>query len=889
MTAQNYLGKSFGNLNTNYWWVGLNNPFSPSTWMWNEISQMHGTSDDISSSIKWLSSSRTESKKRSSKQVIQDMLNDSRTFYDECLTDNNYTSSSNKRKISQICALASMIKWQWEDDNAWDRQLWIQPDTDWSMYNSAKDIIEKYYETHDDDYTYEQFQKFVNSDEDPYDFGIRMWLLLSPEDQRKQYSMRELETILWKWNVPSFLSDIHRWGTDSVWSLSEFMGLLRNWELNADTSVWENEDSDEAPVVWAIENYAIRNFWKHIDELDEWELRRALKDLQDEESFEKFAPSWWKAVTKMAEWIWWWVLTTLFPIPAAVFWWVWSTGPWAELLWWINKYGFAPLWQIITYTNPLLWAFAYNLPTDDRVEWYEFLWQMSLAAKTRKNSSISEWGWWFSDAALWGIVPMDLIKKWRNNRKETALAERQTKLKQKESSTLKQLNEVSEKIINVDTIPENERITKALLQLDKESLKQVKEFEDLFKLEEERSKTIEWQQNALAETIDKTWWPEEDVWDVNLSSLDWKYIWEAEANTPIKDFINKMEIMTKDGTPTQKKAVNIIKQKYNDGNITPQDLFNFKRLLSRQFQLYTDWAEWKQLVVTKSDIETIRQWLNYLLRKELDWVPEFQELWISNILEYSDAMWSPVLDLRKNLIDLVNDVNQLKWQIPKGAWKAKVWENAWKITSVKWLVSVFLKRLSWEWKEMKNALDFQNNLRTHLKQFTKLMNQLPEDASKNIENALVEYVTRKWSWPKEVYGWKVEWEVIEPWFFDDYVDWENERYRNKYLEDYVQVVEPDAPWFNTLEWNPAYNWEPSPTIRVTPEWYAWRQWQIIESYRQMLKEAWFSEKQIEKAIETLEKNDYKLSSQKSLFEIDWMPDADTANEIIKNNKKNNKK
>ena len=107
----------------------------------------------------------------------------------------------------------------------------------------------------------------------------------------------------------------------------------------------------------------------------------------------------------------------------------------------------------------------------------------------------------------------DAYKEWKN-------AKNEYKLKQKETQNTKKLDEKAEKIVNTKTIPENKQTTAALRQLDPENLKKVKTYEDLFKLNEERSKTIESQENALTESIDKRRGPEEDVWDVELKSQD---------------------------------------------------------------------------------------------------------------------------------------------------------------------------------------------------------------------------------------------------------------------------------------------------------------------------------------------------------------------------------
>ena len=65
------------------------------------------------------------------------------------------------------------------------------------------------------------------------------------------------------------------------------------------------------------------------------------------------------------------------------------------------------------------------------------------------------------------------------------------------------MNRKSNRVVNSDTVAENTDISKALTKLDKNSLKKIKTYEELFNLNEKRVKKIENYQNTIAESIDK--------------------------------------------------------------------------------------------------------------------------------------------------------------------------------------------------------------------------------------------------------------------------------------------------------------------------------------------------------------------------------------------------
>jgi hypothetical protein len=69
--------------------------------------------------------------------------------------------------------------------------------------------------------------------------------------------------------------------------------------------------------------------------------------------------------------------------------------------------------------------------------------------------------------------------------------------------TRKELDLHSNKVINSDTISENKDVSRALAQLDQKSLKTVKTYEDLFKLNKKEVDNLLDMENTIAQTIEK--------------------------------------------------------------------------------------------------------------------------------------------------------------------------------------------------------------------------------------------------------------------------------------------------------------------------------------------------------------------------------------------------
>lgn len=815
-------------------------------------------------------------------------------MYNESMNaSSHWTSVECTRSIKQN-QMANGVRDFLSADPAYkDIDLYSSDISDWDIINAYKawypraESIMFDYVTNDEDTTCDPTETYKKL----------WWYMTEPEEQTESWIKSVLKT-LW--------TPVRKW-----WQ------ALRQWEYAMENMAYDVGKAAQTFWDWtwipifewrdlekekqnnkelnAIKEYALDKYTDFWLSLTDEELNQATRDLMwNQEELEDYQGSQnlVNSVVKLgANWLWafteiWW----FWWIPALINWLIawWANTPVAQdilTIWTVPFTEWANLIRLLFDTIPAEWSIVDRLwksLDDETQELVSYFWIWEVFAKVFTKRDPNTWEvnirqsvkdasnnlWRYLDDWLAWIKGQRWWPDWPNGWWWMIPLEWNTSLKDRttDPKTFTKMDEKSNKILNSKTISENRDITEALRHLERKSLKKVKKYEDLFKLNEEYVKDIENKENTLASVIDKNRWPEEDVWAWKDVSIDWKFKWDAEPNHPINEFITKMEIMMKDSSPEYRKAINAIRKKYEAWAITAQDILNFKRMLSRQFDLYRYWKEGKELLVSKQDIETIREWLNYLIRDQMDFVPEFNEMWVSNIFETLDKRWSPNLHMRWRLIDMVNELNKLKWQLPEDA---RIWEAGkmiWNITSLGWWFRKFADFLAWEKKPMSNATDFEKNLRGSIKKFANLMKEVPDEQKWQIESALVEYLTRKWEWPKEVYGGKVEWEVIDPSsFFDDFVDWEWEASRNSYLEDYVTVEVPDAPWYNTLWENPWVWTDLQVPIRVTPEWYAWRAWQIIESYKNTLKEEWFSEKQIQAVVDILEKNEFKIKQQPSLF------------------------
>ena len=231
--------------NQNFWWLLFNN--NKSNW-----------ANDTSSEAVWqrITNTRTAAQWRSKQQVLTDLLNSHQTMYTSALINRNNTASKQDMKDAQLDAFAALVKSRAIED--WD--------TDWDEYNTTADIVGHYIDLKNSPEVNKRLIEYANSQDDPYNFAMEMWVLLSPEDKRIREIQKGYEALFWttwpKWiaKTEDFLAN------KLVWGLSSWVDKIKKWDYN---ELSYTSDSDEAPIVWAMENYARNTFGQHVDQLDE--------------------------------------------------------------------------------------------------------------------------------------------------------------------------------------------------------------------------------------------------------------------------------------------------------------------------------------------------------------------------------------------------------------------------------------------------------------------------------------------------------------------------------------------------------------------------------------------------------------------------------------------
>ena len=160
--------------NQNFWWLLFNN--NKSNW-----------ANDTSSEAVWqrITNTRTAAQWRSKQQVLTDLLNSHQTMYTSALINRNNTASKQDMKDAQLDAFAALVKSRAIED--WD--------TDWDEYNTTADIVGHYIDLKNSPEVNKRLIEYANSQDDPYNFAMEMWVLLSPEDKRIREIQKGYEAV----------------------------------------------------------------------------------------------------------------------------------------------------------------------------------------------------------------------------------------------------------------------------------------------------------------------------------------------------------------------------------------------------------------------------------------------------------------------------------------------------------------------------------------------------------------------------------------------------------------------------------------------------------------------------------------------------------------------
>lgn len=872
-------------------------------------------------------------------------------LYDTQATADDKQLATDAGKAIRKSQLAFWIKSFYKDNYPNElNEAWINLDA-----MTIPEIIDWYTELNPN--SYDMLKNYVTTETDinnPLWIYYSLWFMPSQESTSITNNIKDTVNKMrsWDWSLGSardeeidnakeywknLMESELSWPTELYYWFRNFVNWVQ-W-------IWD----DDAEWFWAVQNYAHDMLWKDVSDLSTLELYSITEALKNPEVYADHKPTPAKAWIETLAW----TTDTMFTIAARPVKLLFSaldadpmTNPAMRLLWWTQEeFMWRGIWWILTF--PLTW-YINDLPEQDRKKFYAWLWSVLTLWFTAKSKN--SWTWtsdtfrefikeitpdalvnWFENKVLRPVSPLEWgwgIKNMKDNiikENDAAMVEWLKNSDYYNSLPPEKRAELdlhSNKVLTSDTIWENKDVSRALMQLDQKSLKTIKSYDDLFKLNKKEIDRLIDMENTIAGTIEKRFWPEEDIWEWDEVTVAWKYKWETEPNHPIKEFFDTMKLLLENESPNLRKALDWYEQKYLNWEIDSIDLLNFKRALSQSYMKYkysktsessNNVASWKK-PVWDSDIRRIYDWLNYLLRDSMEWPSEFRDVWLGNIMETLDQRLSPHLNLRTRLIVMANALNKELWKIPEDILSRKIANNAKSIPSLSltWIISWLADKLTKSKEKMTAPTDYVENLSKSLKQITDILKEFPDEQRWLIMDSLADYLKRKFAWPNESYWGTVEWEVIEdPWITDDFIDWTSEFNRNPFLEDIVEVV----PKESNMLWNdPKYNWNPvdytNPT-RVTPEWYAWRKWATSESYKwkpawdfwtpaefenrqwnpyektweaysEAMEQAGFSVKQIEKVKETLEKNDYKIKQQPSLFE-DFPTKEETAT-IVKENK-----
>jgi len=846
---QNYGGLIFNkNLPYNWWWWWLEYD-----WMWNaKAKTIEDEDSDIDRVAKSFKNMRQQVKQRSNQQVISDLINSQNTMYWSAMSSRDKATSAQEMKAAQLDAFAAIVKWRAIED-------WYEDE--WSGYSNTKDIISHYIDLNNSDEVNNRLIEYANSQEDPYDFALSMWVLLTPDQKRIRKAQAELDTLFWKWNTPKWLAKTYDFlANQMVWWLSSWADPIEKWDFN---EMFANSDSDEAPILGAIENYAYRTFWKHINNLDEYEMNKILNDLKDTETLKKYLPDEATAIANKFEWAAYWTLFSQFPITTASLQWTSSIPVVWDITSWTLRNIARWVWQALTYSilSPLAWPLSYNLNNEDeRLDFYEALWAVFLWRdhevwnaewwKATRNKWDKKTEWMFnkflhSDAkeALWGklwedVIDVDETKTdtwwWQTVLwwiKDVVKKRNERKKMQKQEATQEKIYDKANKTLVNPEVWENKQAAEAYTQLDDEAVQRIKKSKQKSKavLEEfdKKSKMYENAENAIAGTIDKMFWIDE-TYENPISTKAWGK--EYTSNKPrqyIREWIDIMKEIAE--YQEEQQYIDLAEQIANDWNLIPYNVLEMARSLSKQFDLWSKWKEWPELSKMKARVDSTRQWLKDMLKRELDKTPEWQEVWV-NPLEYYDSLWSPIIWTRSNIVKLRSAWNKAKSNINDKSTLEKIWTRVDKIPFTKARAArIALESIQWD--RIMSMVKKEKSLGKIIDEINKLSRKLPKDATKEQIDAIMNDWAKNHPWMIEDIS-VLEWEVIEP------TEWKWYQWRNPYLEEMFDTVEIETPkWL----WENPWVWPDLQEPIISDEnWYVWRRWQTTESYKGQKKWEWWT-------------------------------------------------
>ena len=783
--------------NQNFWWLLFNN--NKSNW-----------ANDTSSEAVWqrITNTRTAAQWRSKQQVLTDLLNSHQTMYTSALINRNNTASKQDMKDAQLDAFAALVKSRAIED--WD--------TDWDEYNTTADIVGHYIDLKNSPEVNKRLIEYANSQDDPYNFAMEMWVLLSPEDKRIREIQKGYEALFWttwpKWiaKTEDFLAN------KLVWGLSSWVDKIKKWDYN---ELSYTSDSDEAPIVWAMENYARNTFGQHVDQLDEYQQAKMLMDLQDDEVLSKYLPNYATDFANKFEWAVQWVLTSAFPIATV---WLEALSE-VPVVWDVTSRALQNIarwvWQVIWDT---VWLpITLNLNNqEERFEWYEALWGLFM----RRDHEAWNPKWWADTRAGWDVKVKQFQNWLRWEEWKWIINEMVEKFKKRKEKNQKQ-KEYEESMKEQQDQVASQRVMEDLAWTLLNNWKS--DFNSKMKPD-----LANWLANLPQRVYDNTqtfeWLTREvndaQAWTVELQNailglFKWDKYKTSRANDnyttpnwatvhPVADAIGLLrEIYEKNWDKDNLALLDKVEKKLNDWEITVLDKKNLARQITNEANSFTDAFELKSGRSAK-EAENIREYLQWDIRNADPYLNEF--------MTTTDSVYSNLSKVKKYSGEKAEKVSTHRDQqkLPT------IWRTFIKASSP--IVDTLLTKWKYIYDQAKKNAREPYKPTTLEKDLPTILKAFGEQKNKSVP----------WAW----FNISAFMEMIDKWNYNE-KSYAYENWINNFLEDIVESTDSTSK------------------LRLNP-----REMPALEFF---LREVWATEEQ----IKTLEKNMW-VKIQKSLFdEVDW--------------------
>lgn len=778
------------------------------------------------------------------------------------------------KKNSQLAAVSYMVKYA-------AKQNWA----DWSNLTTVSDIMSNYFNKFPE--TAPQIKEFINSDRDPEEFWIEMWWI---ENDRDEETLNWLERVWRDLKKPADM--LVQWAWD-LW-----------WYLSRKENPWWAD-------VQAIDDFALRKYWKVIENMTEDEIARLELDLDLERAKNWSYIMWnwensvwweyvpWKDRQRLdvagAE-IWLWlpleVLEAWYALPS-----LWLAARWEtpyvnfpiQLFW---EWG-RMIWNLVSMIPWVDWWIA-SLPEDVQEDvksiwWMLVLWKMigkwtvkDWQVRPRLKNTINKITandiiWWIMDFIskywdkikdsnlynklsdinnnpweLWNWI-LDITKNWWKWTAETANNLWNSVKSFAKSSEYKKLEkEWKQEDRKMDVAWKVSWSTNKTTAIEETEIAK-RALEDLIDADIDLSKI-----KTEDELLDAFWWNSDKIaaFEDGIYSMD-KRRWKKSQTRSVVTNVDEFWISDSYLSDTIGRWFKVLKEIYKD---SPQIESQLRILEKRWEQKWLNRqevnamakmiAEWAKIYKnTTRDVFTAE----YI--KEIEWTRRALKEWARSV--YKDTV--PQLYNALEILDNIwSDSMNMEAMINRNLWELRAYKNWWPLQEARQEMWSTTKRTIYsKWRNLLDAF-LKDTRYNPLKRSADLNNNLTEFQKSDSK-------VNRWNYQKLVKEWYEEtfrdivdpegtyyniweWEVISP---------KKRNYRdiNNYLEDIVEIVEEKE---------------------LTPEEYL--------KLDNQLKKLWLSDEQIESA-----KQATKIY-QESLFwdEFGSKPVADIEEWVIKKNNKSKK-